>query len=381
MVRSLLVSLDYPPQVGGVAVYYEHLIEEFPEGSNLVLTVDEVDGNKIRETPGVIRRKLLSNSKLLWPKWLPLLWQIWKISRQNKINLIQVGQILPVGTAAYILNKFFKIPYMVYCHGMDVMTAAQSPRKKKLALKILKNAEFVVANSEFTKEKVLEYGVRAQDAMVVYPCPNMKLRRKVASEEIDELKNKYGLQNKKIILTAGRLVERKGHDVVLGALHKLKESIPNAHYAIIGDGPKEDAVRQMIEILKLEDSVSLVGKATDYELATWYEACDVFVMISRQLKDEDAEGFGIVYLEANMFGKPVIAGRSGGVAEAVLDNETGILVEPTNPHEIISAMEMLLKNPEEANRLGENGRQRAENEFQWKKQAAPLLKRLETGNS
>lgn len=376
MAKSLLVTLDYPPQIGGVAVYYKHLIDEFPEEDVLVLTADEVDGRKIQETTGVIRRKILFKSRLLWPKWLPLLWEIWKIARENKIKIIQVGQILPVGMAVYIVNKFFKIPYMVYCHGMDVMTAAQSPRKKRLAQKILKNAEFVVANSEFTKEKVLEYGIRAQDVMIVYPCPNVKLRRKVAPEEIEDLKNKYGLRDKKIILTAGRLVERKGHDVVLGALHKLKESVPSAHYVIIGEGPKEEAVRQMIKILKLEDSVSLIGKATDYELAAWYELCNIFIMISRQLKDEDAEGFGIVYLEANMFGKPVIAGKSGGVAEAVLDNETGILVEPTNPQEIISALEKLLKNPEEARRLGENGRQRVEQDFQWKKQAVPLAERI-----
>jgi len=373
MVKSLLVTLDYPPQVGGVAVYYEHLADEFPDGSALVLTVAEVNGKKIQETHGVIRRALLFKSKLFWPKWLPLLWQIWKITRQNKIKLIQVGQILPVGTAAYILNKFFKIPYMVYCHGMDVMTASQSPRKKILARKILKNSEFIAANSEFTKEKILEYGVRPQNVTIVYPCPNMKLRREVLPEEIEALRNKCGLLNKKIILTTGRLVERKGHDVVLGALHKLKESVPEAHYVIIGEGPMEEVVKQMVKTLGLEDSVSLIGKVSDYELAAWYEICDVFVMISRQLKNEDAEGFGIVYLEANMFGKPVIAGKSGGVAEAVLDNETGILVEPTDQHEIISAMEKLLKNPKEAKRLGENGRQRVEQNFQWNKQAQSLI--------
>src|SRR3990167_1819041 len=350
MVKSLLVTLDYPPQVGGVAVYYEHLVKEFPNGDVLVLTVDKINGQKIPEQDGIIRRRLLFKSKLFWPKWLPLLWQIWKITRQNKIKLIQVGQILPVGTAAYILNKFFKIPYMVYCHGMDVMTASQSPRKKILARKILKNAEFIAANSEFTKEKILEYGVRPQNVTIVYPCPNMKLRREVLPKEIEALRNKYSLLNKKIILTTGRLVERKGHDVVLGAFHKLKESVPEAHYVIIGEGPMEEAVKQMIKTLKLEDSVLLIGKVSDYELAVWYEICDVFVMISRQLKNEDAEGFGIVYLEANMFGKPFIGGKSGGVAEAVSDNETGILVEPTNPQEILTAIERLLKNPEEAKR-------------------------------
>src|SRR3989344_9281999 len=347
MVKSLLVTLDYPPQVGGVAVYYEHLAGEFPDGSALVLTIAEVNGKKNQETPGVIRSALLFKSKLFWPKWVPLLWQIWKITRQNKIKLIQIGQILPIGMAVFILNKFFKISYMVYCHGMDVMTAAQCPRKKWLALKILKNAEFIVANSEFTKEKILEYGVRPQNVTIVYPCPNMKLRREVLPEEIEALKNKYGLLNKKIILTTGRLVERKGHDVVLGALHKLKESVLETHYVIIGEGPMEGIIKQMIKTLGLEDSVTLIGKVSDYDLAAWYEVCDVFVMISRQLKNEDAEGFGIVYLEANMFGKPVIAGKSGGVAEAVLDNETGILVEPTDQHEIISAIEKLLKNQEE----------------------------------
>jgi len=380
MVKSLLVTLDYPPQVGGVAVYYEHLVKEFPNGDVLVLTVDEINGQKIPEQDGIIRRRLLFKSKLFWPKWLPLLWQIFKIVRQNKIKMIQVGQILPVGTAVFILNKFFKIPYMVYCHGMDVMTAAQCPRKKRLARKILKKAEFIAANSEFTKEKILEYGVRAQDVAVVYPCPNMKLFREVMHQEIDALKSKYNLRGKKIILTAGRLVERKGHDVVLGALHKLKESVPEAHYAIIGEGPMEGIIKQMIKTLGLDDSVTLIGKVSDYDLAAWYEVCDVFVMISRQLKNEDAEGFGIVYLEANMFGKPVIAGKSGGSGEAVLDNETGILVEPTNSHEILSAMEKLLKNPEEAKRLGENGKKRVEEEFQWEKQAGHLLKRFETIN-
>ena len=357
-------------------MYYEHLVKEFPNGDVLVLTVDEINGQKIPEQDGIIRRRLLFKSKLFWPKWLPLLWQIFKIVRQNKIKMIQVGQILPVGTAVFILNKFFKIPYMVYCHGMDVMTAAQCPRKKRLARKILKKAEFIAANSKFTKEKILEYGARAQDVTVVYPCPNMKLFRKVTPQEIDALKNKYNLRGKKIILTAGRLVERKGHDVVLGALHKLKESVPEVHYAIIGEGPMEGVIKQMIKTLGLENSVTLIGKVSDYELAVWYEVCDVFVMISRQLKNEDAEGFGIVYLEANMFGKPVIAGKSGGVAEAVLDNETGILVEPTNPHEILSAMEKLLKNPEEARQLGENGRRRVEEKFQWNKQAEPLIERI-----
>src|SRR3989338_465111 len=376
MVKSLLVTLDYPPQVGGVAVYYEHLVKEFPNGDVLVLTVDKINGQKIPEQDGIIRRRLLFKSKLFWPKWLPLLWQIWKITRQNKIKLIQVGQILPIGTAVLILNKFFKIPYMVYCHGMDVMMAAQSLRKKILARKILKNAEFIAANSEFTKEKIFEYGVRPQDVAVVYPCPNMRLFRKVTPQEIDALKNKYNLRGKKIILTAGRLVERKGHDVVLGALHKLKESVPEAHYVIIGEGPMEGVIKQMIKTLELEDSVTLIGDVSDYDLAAWYESCDVFIMISRQLKNEDAEGFGIVYLEANMFGKPVIAGKSGGVAEAVLDNETGILVEPTDQHEIISAIEKLLKNPEEAKRLGENGRWRVEEEFQWNNQAELLIERI-----
>ena len=357
-------------------MYYEHLVKEFPNGDVLVLTVDKINGQKIPEQDGIIRRRLLFKSKLFWPKWLPLLWQIFKIVKQNEIKMIQVGQILPVGTAVFILNKFFKIPYMVYCHGMDVMTAAQSPRKKRLARKILKKAEFIAANSEFTKEKILEYGVRAQDVAVVYPCPNMRLFRKVTPQEIDALKNKYNLRGKKIILTAGRLVERKGHDVVLGALHKLKEFVPEAHYAIIGEGPMEGVIKQMIKTLELEDSVTLIGDVSDYDLAAWYESCDVFIMISRQLKNEDAEGFGIVYLEANMFGKPVIAGKSGGVAEAVLDNETGILVEPTDQHEIISAIEKLLKNPEEAKRLGENGRWRVEEEFQWNNQAELLIERI-----
>ncbi|HLC99907.1 hypothetical protein A2841_03860 [Candidatus Kaiserbacteria bacterium RIFCSPHIGHO2_01_FULL_48_10] len=378
MRKSLLVTLEYPPHVGGVSVYYDHIVKQFPFGSIAVLTVDEEGrGRRVGDSATVYRRKLISKSRFFWPKWLPMMKHIRDIVQKERIGLIHAGQVLPIGTAAFILNRLFKIPYIVYCHGMDIMLASSHPRKKRLVRQILARAKFVVANSEFTKKEIIKYGVREQNILTLYPCPNLHIAREVTSDELAELRQQYHLEKKFILLTTGRLVERKGHDVVLGVLAKIKEKIPNIHYIIVGDGPRRNEIETMVEMLKLQNDVTLVGEASEHDLAAWYAVSDVFVMLSRQVGIGDVEGFGIVYLEANMFGKPVIAGRSGGTEDAVIDGETGLLVDPTNTDEIQSAIAELLLDSEKAKTMGEKGRQRVNEVFQWSKQVEPLLERLE----
>ena len=128
---------------------------------------------------------------------------------------------------------------------------------------------------------------------------------------------------------------RKGHDRVIESMPAIIQSLPNAVYLIVGDGPERKRLEQLSSQLGMSEYVVFVGSVQGSGLLNeYYNMCDQFIMISRELPKGDAEGFGIVYLEAASAGIPVIAGNSGGVGEAVLDGVTGLLVDPESTREI-----------------------------------------------
>src|SRR5262249_5022389 len=125
-----------------------------------------------------------------------------------------------------------------------------------------------------------------------------------------ELVAHYGLQSKTVVLTVARLVPRKGHHAAIVAFSKIAEKMPDAHYLIVGTGPQESSIRAQIKELKLESRVTLAGFVPSPRLSELYNLCDIMLLANRQERDGDIEGFGIVFLEANAAGKPVIGGRS-----------------------------------------------------------------------
>jgi len=165
-----------------------------------------------------------------------------------------------------------------------------------------------------------------------------------------------------VILTVGNLVERKGHDVVLKSLPKVLKEVPNTVYLIVGDGEQKQNLKELVDELGLGEQVIFTGRVPEKELPQYYNACDVFIMPSREI-GSDIEGFGIVFLEAGACSKPVIGGRSGGIIDAVEDGVSGILVDPTNVDEISQTLITLLTDDELARRLGRQGRKRVEEDF------------------
>ncbi|MBU1145957.1 glycosyltransferase family 4 protein [Patescibacteria group bacterium] len=371
MKKILIATIEFPPQKGGIANYLAGLAKALPADRVAVLAEKYEGAQKFdnRQSYKIYRKKLFAN--FLWPKWLPMIWHLWREARREKVEVILVGQVLPVGTAAMIVKNFFKIPYFVSCHGMDILSAAENSRKKKLVNKILEQAVGVVANSEFTKNELIKLGVSENKITVIYPCVDDVVV--IAPEKISEIKNRLGLADKKIILTIGRLVARKGQDKVIEAIPKILEKIPNALYVIIGDGPERKNLELRIMNYELENNVLLLGEVSEEKKNAFYQLCDIFVMTPRQI-GADVEGFGTVYLEANKFGKPVVAGRSGGVAEAVADGVTGIVVDPENINQISEVVIKILSDEGLAKKLGEEGRERAEKEFRWEVQVVNLKK-------
>lgn len=367
MRKMLIATLDFPPMVGGVAQYLSGLARNLAY-DKIILLAPEMDGAEEfdkKQDYKIYRKKLISRSVFLWPKWLPLLYHLFKIVRREKIEVVFVAQVLPIGTAAFIIKKILGIPYVVSCHGMDILTGKSSWRKAKLMNKIFAQAEFVVSNSEYTKNELIKFGVPQEKIKIVYPCPAEVVEP--TQEKIEEIKNRYNLGGKKIILSVSRLVSRKGQDKVIEAMPKILEAVPEARYVIVGDGGERKKLEELTNGTGGREKIIFTGMVDVEYLAALYSLCDVFIMVSRQ-KGGDVEGFGLVYLEANQYGKPVIAGRSGGVREAVIDGSTGILVDPLDVNQISEALIKLLEDDSLANQLGERGRERVKKEFSWTQQ-------------
>jgi phosphatidylinositol alpha-1,6-mannosyltransferase len=372
MKKILIATIEFPPQKGGIANYLDGLAGALPVERVVVLCPKNPSPSlpfKKGESYKVYRKKLISRMPFIWPKWLPMVWHLWRTARREKVEAILVGQVLPVGTAAMIIKRFLKIPYFVSCHGMDILTAAGDPQKKKLMNKILEQASGVLSNSEFTKNELIKLAVPESKIIVVYPCVTKK--DGIPPDKILEIKNRLGLADKKIILTVGRLVARKGQDKVIEAMPVILEKIPNAIYVIVGDGPESEKLKIKSEKLKLENNILFTGEIFEEKKAAFYQLCDLFIMMPRQI-GSDVEGFGTVYLEANQYGKPVVAGRSGGVAEAVVDGVTGLIVDSENVDQISETAIKILSDENLAKKIGEQGRERVEKEFWWEVQTKKI---------
>src|SRR5262249_23915091 len=147
---------------------------------------------------------------------------------------------------------------------------------------------------------------------------------------------------------------------------QILQRIPDVTYLIVGDGADRARLESLAVTVGVRNHVVFAGQVMDSDLPDVYALSNVFIMPSRtQLSACDVEGFGLVFLEANACGKPVIGGRSGGIPDAIVDEETGFLVNPTEPDEIANVLVRLLSNAELAKRLGENGRSRVLNDFSW----------------
>ncbi len=368
MNKTLLITID--SDVGGVANYYQGICDHLPSDKISILTVKEYKIFYSKNYP-VYRSNLIFDLPI-WPKWLPVFWHLWKIARKEKVKTVLVGQILPIGTVALFLSKILDFNYAVFAHGMDIALSQKSARKKFLAKKILKNAKIIIANSNFTKQGLLKSGVDENQIIVLYPCPHIK---PPASEKIKvDLIEKYNLKNKKIILSAARLVKRKGFDAVIKAIPQAAKEINNFVYIIAGEGEYSDELKKMARASGHSDKIIFTG-ISDEELKAFYDLCDLYIMPSRNING-DVEGFGIVYLEAGSFGKPVIAGKSGGATEAVMNNKTGILVNPESVSEISGALTRLLKDKNLSIKLGQCAQERVKNEFNWNLQVEKLKKFL-----
>lgn len=366
----LILTELFSPTKGGSAIWFDNVYSILGNGDSHVITSKTPDSDDFDKTyPSTIHRINFSRYSFLKPEslllYLNLLLSGFLVTIRNNFHSIHAGRVLPEGLIAIILSKICGKPCLIYAHGEEITTWTQ-PNKQKFSKYVYKKADAVIANSSFTRDLLINLGVRPERIHLIHPGVDLNVFR--ANLDTGGLKNKHKLQGKKIIFSVGRLSRRKGFDQVIRAMPAVLRTEPSAHYVLGGIGRDEEYLHALIEEAGVAGNVTMLGKISDAELPYWYNACDLFIMPNRKV-GEDTEGFGMVFIEAGACGKPVIAGKEGGTGDAVIDNVTGLRIDGDSVDDVSSAILRILGDKQLASRLAHNGLKRAREQFDWKRVA------------
>lgn len=234
-------------------------------------------------------------------------------------------------------------------HGVRPLTY----RPERLLLKrCYQRADAIVVPSQYTKKRILEEAKENYAIDVIHN--GVRFERFQKPVDTASVRNRYA--RKKILLTVGGLWGRKGHDLVLRALPDVLKKHPDTMYAIIGDGNARTDLEALATDLGVRKAVDFVGRKSGDDLVAYFQACDIYVHTPKIVDQNKFEGFGIVYLEASACGKPIVATDAGGIRDAVLDNETGLIVTDGDISAISQSITRLLDDESLVKKFGERGK-------------------------
>ena len=368
--RILVVTPDFPLWDGGISTVALEVSNGLHRlGHEIVVLApsqDPGDREFDRKLPYETIR--LRNVKSRHVKTLYHAWVTTCLERSRRFDVIMAQSWFPSGIAACCASRLCGVPYTVTVHGNEILHPRfRTPYWMGWMHRVFHAASAVLCVSSATAGKILSvFGGREKLERKIRVVRNGVDPDRFVAGAVPSVRGRYGLDGRKVILTLARLVERKGQDKMIEALPAIKREIPDVRYVICGKGNDEARLRTIAVEQGVSGEVVFAGFVPNEVRGAFYDACDIYAMPSREIPEKgDVEGFGITYLEANAFGKPVIGGRSGGVAEAVIDGVTGILVDPWDVNAIASACIRLLKDPDLAERLGRQGRDRVNTEFSW----------------
>lgn len=374
--KTLLLAVDFPSVSGGEAVYAYNLWRNLPAEKITVIVpyyegAEDFDGMQDFK---IYRSKAWASASTLGK--VASIWSLFSLAKQiikkEMIKEVHCLHLLSTGIIGYLLNKTIGLPYYVYIFGAEFREHRGLNWLQRI---ILNNAKGIIAIADFIKQEAIKAGVKNRNFIKI--TPGVDVHRFSPGLNCKTIIKKYNLEEKKVILTISRLDWNKGVDMAIKSLPLVLEKVPNAIYLVGGTGPCEKEWKKLVEEMKLQDKIIFTGFISDKELPLYYNACDVFLLPTRELaKRGCVEGFGIVFLEANACAKPVIAGRAGGVPEAVVDGVTGIIVDPLNIDEISDVLIKLLTDEKLAKETGEAGRKRVEQEFSWQSKSKILYETI-----
>jgi phosphatidyl-myo-inositol dimannoside synthase len=349
----LVVTLDFPPRVGGIQILVHRLALSLPKYRAIVVAPSAPGAGafdaalpfpviRVRPDPSGSRvRKLVCLLRML-ERSVTAAWRT-----RPRILLCSHVIVAPIGWA---IRGLLGVPYVVYVHADELV------RLGSLRTRVLRAADHVIADSRYSKDLAVQAGVTSERIAVIGQ----------GADTAPDATPEPGV-SPPTILSVARMDELyKGQDVLIRSLPMVRARIPGVRLVLMGEGIFRSYLERLARSLGMSDRVIFTGRVPDAERDRWLSACDVFAMPSRvHALDGAGEGFGIAYLEAGAHGKPALAGRIGGSLDSVVDDVTGLLVDPQSVHEVADGLLRLLTDHDLARRLGEAGRQRVATELSW----------------
>lgn len=367
--KTLVVTNDFPPRPGGIQAFVHNLATRRPPGSIVVYApawkgAAEFDA---RQPFPVVRHP----TSLMLP--VPaVLRRAAGIARTEGCDSVIFGAAAPLGLLAPRLRRHGVERFVALTHGHEAGWASL-PVARRMLRRIGDGVDVVTYLGEYTRSRMaraLSPGAVARMARLAPGVDETSFRSGCGG---DDVRARLGLSGRPVAVCVSRLVPRKGQDVLIRAWPRVLRTLPDAALLLVGGGPYRGELERLAARLGVSASVRFTGSVPWEDLPAHYDAGDVFAMPCRtRRRGLDVEGLGIVYLEASATGLPVVAGDSGGAPDAVLDGESGLVVDGRSVRAVADAVAGLLADPRRAREMGEKGRSWVEREWRWEIQAQRL---------
>ncbi len=371
--RLLMITQDFPPQTGGIQTYSAELGRRFAESCSrfeMVAPADEGCEAVDAELPYRVHRLPVPSDRMVFAtlrsgtaiagRGFDAVFHAQWYTLPVGLLLRRRGLVQRVFVAAHgrelLLNVVERVPGI----GRGFASARDA---------MLRRADLHFPVSRYTGDLLGQAGVRPGAIEV---APNGVDPAVFRPGDGAAFRSQHGLGDGPLVVTVCRLVPRKGIDTTLEAVARLRGHIEGLRYAIGGSGPDRGRLEARVEALGIEDAVTFLGRVPDASMADCMTAADVFCMPARS-DPPDVEGFGLVFLEAGACETAVVGARAGGVPDAIVHGETGLLVEPSDPHALAEALEALLSDPQRRTEMGRTARARIQARCTWDHVADGLL--------
>ena len=364
--KILLVTNDFGPRAGGIETFVIGLLERIKGHEVTVFTSQQGDTSvydqQWLDKFGV--RVIRDQSKILLPSWR-VTRAAQKIVAAKNIDVVVFGAAAPLALMSPSLRKSGVKKIIALTHGHEVWWAKIFPFNFAIK-RIGKNVDHLTYLGEFTRQAISKALSRKSATEMVKIAPGIDTAHFIPQPDAMQKRKELGLQDKKIIISVGRLVHRKGQDNLIQAMPAVLKEIPSAHLMLVGEGPYRKHLEKLVMKSSLEQNVTFAGRIMYDRLPSYLSAADLFAMPSRsRFFGLEVEGLGIVYLEASACGIPVVAGNSGGAPDAVLEGVTGLCVDGTNIEQITAAIVEICSDAERASHMGAAGRNWIVDQWQW----------------
>jgi phosphatidylinositol alpha-1,6-mannosyltransferase len=371
--RLLVVTNDFPPRAGGIQSFVHGVVSRLPPQDVVVLTSrwrgwQEWDA---RQPFPVVRH----DTQVLLPT-AGVRRHAVELLREHGCTAVWFGAAAPLGLLAPALRAAGARRLVATTHGHEVGWAAL-PAARTLLRRIAANVDVVTYLGDYTRVRLARALAPYDDRLrPLTPAVDAALFRPDAGGQ--RRRAELGLANRPVVVCVSRLMPRKGQDLLVAALPKIRRRVPNTTLVLVGGGPSRKRLAKLARDHRVSEHVVFSGSVDHAELPAWYGVGDVFAMPCRQrVGGLDVEGLGMVFLEAAACGLPVVAGTSGGSVDAVRDRETGRIVSGHDVEELVAVVSGLLADPAQAAAMGARGREWVSEAWSWEATVASLTDLLE----